>query len=158
MRCFDVRGTRDAQVGHPLAVGQDHDDVGFRRVGNRLAAATLVFDSYFGDAPAVVFAQRLVHPLPFIGLVLTLMARGWSRDKRKKICIAIYVVYMVPYIMVSYYIRYVVPLDIVKILFCLWGSQAVCSWVVGRPQPAPVGASGCGELFSAASGDNQQNP
>lgn len=115
-----------------------------RRVGNRLAAATLVFDTYFGDAAPVVFAQRLIHPLPFAGLLLTLMAPGWRTDKRKIACIVIYIAYMLPYIVVSYYIRYVVALDIVKILFCLWGWQVVSARVLAWRRPGPIGPTRCG--------------
>ena len=104
-----------------------------RRVGNRFAAATVVFDSYFGDQPSVVLAQRLIHPLPFAGLLLTLTTPGWGRDRRKIICIGIYSVYTLPYVIVSYYVRYAIPLDVVKILFCLWGWQAACEWVRSRP-------------------------
>lgn len=95
------------------------------RVGNRLAAATVYFVPYFGDGGAVDVARRLLHPLPFAGLLLTLATPGWSRDKRKIICITLYIIYSTPYILISYYIRYVLPLDIVKILFCLWGWQTL---------------------------------
>ncbi len=91
----------------------------------------------FHDEGAADVARRLFHPLPFVGLLLTLTVPGWSRDKRKIACVVIYSTYLLPYVLVSYYIRYVVPIDIVKILFCLWGWQAVflrfSSW--GRPGP-----------------------
>jgi hypothetical protein len=114
-----------------------------RRVANRLVAATVAFDTYFGDAPVVVLAQRIVHPLPFAGLILTLSAHGWSRDRRKITCLVIYIVYMLPYVMVSYYSRYVVPLDIVKTLFCVWGWQAVRSCVPARFRAVKTASTRC---------------
>jgi uncharacterized membrane protein YpjA len=122
-----------------------------RRVGNRLLHATVFYVPYFHDEGAVDVARRLIHPLPFAGLLLTLTFPGWSRDKRKIACVAIYSTYLLPYVLVSYYIRYVVPIDIVKILFCLWGWQAVFLWFTAWRGPGPTGCESRTRIESGGS-------
>ncbi len=97
------------------------------RVGRRFAAATVAYVPYDASEGAdSKLARTLLHPLPFVGLVLTLANRGWRSDRRKTIAIVIYVTYITPYIIISYYIRYTMPLLLIKAMFCLWGWQSVC--------------------------------
>jgi hypothetical protein len=36
-----------------------------------------------------------------------------------------YAIYLIPYILISYYTRYGIPLTLIKLLFCAWGIDFV---------------------------------
>ena len=65
--------------------------------------------------------QRFAHPLPFLGL-LVLVFVGISRGLTGSewTTIAIYALYLTPYIIVSYYPRYGFPLLAAKVFLMLW--------------------------------------
>ncbi len=57
-------------------------------------------------------------------MVLMLATPGWAKDKRKLVALVIFVTYLTPYILVSYYVRYAMPLLPVQVLFCFWGLES----------------------------------
>lgn len=97
-----------------------------KRVANRLLAATILFRPYESNhGPASELLGKIIHPLPMIGMVLMLASPGWAKDRRKVIALVIFTIYMIPYILVSFYIRYAVPLLLIKLLFVFWGVESV---------------------------------
>ena len=110
------------------------------RIGNRLVAATVLYVPYdTRDSRTSKFLGTVLHPVPFIGLVLTLTTPGWARDRRKMAAIAIYSLIILPYIIISYYIRYAMPLLAVKVLFCLWAWESL--YRIKTPPGWPSGGS-----------------
>jgi len=96
-----------------------------KRAANRLLAATVLFIPYDSSiGPVSDFLGQLIHPLPIIGILLMLAGSRWTKDRRKVIALVIFCLYITPYIWVSYYIRYMVPLLFIKVLFCFWGLES----------------------------------
>jgi Glycosyltransferase family 87 len=92
-----------------------------RKVGNRLLAATV---AYFpldrGEGGPGVWLRSVLHPLPFCGLLLLLGLGRKHWDAFKTIAVLVYAAYLLPYVLVSYYDRYALPLLGIKVLFCFW--------------------------------------
>jgi hypothetical protein len=96
------------------------------RVRNRLLAATLVFQSFFSNEGKTRASIRsMIYPLPFIGLALLLMMRGWARNRVVVIALVVYVTYLTPYVLVAYYRRYGLPVVGLQVMFEIWGLDAV---------------------------------
>lgn len=96
------------------------------RVGNRALAATVVYFPFQEDEGGwTLLASYLFHPVPFYGLVLTLLGPGWWRDPLKRIALIVTAAYLLPYVMVAYYERYGLPLLGVQALFVYWGIESV---------------------------------
>ena len=123
------------------------------RVAERFVAATLWYVPFDRDReaahPWAFRASRLTHPLPFLGLlVLVLTATRRPLDRSQWAVIGVYALYLLPYVGVSYYERYVVPLLGVNVLLVTWGAARLLSLISpeGRcrqalflpPPPAPV--------------------
>jgi hypothetical protein len=99
-----------------------------RRIGERLLGATVWYEPFqrseVAKRPWVFLLSRWIHPLPFLGLLALLLTAAWKRiDRVQWNVIAIYCLYLLPYIAVSYYDRYGVPLLGVKVLFVIWGAD-----------------------------------
>ncbi len=109
------------------AVANDPPDF-CERVAARFLAATVWYVPFNraqeARRPAVLWARRLAHPLPFIALLVLLGAamRG-PLPKAHWTVSAVYVVYLAPYVVASYYERYAVPLLAVKVLLVLWAGK-----------------------------------
>jgi hypothetical protein len=97
----------------------------FDRVASRFLGATLFYmptdRSPRASAAWYLWMQRLALPLPFLGLLVLLFAGfrpsltgiEWS-------AIVIYVVYLTPFVLVSYYPRYGFSLLAIKVLLIIW--------------------------------------
>ncbi len=104
----------------------------FERIAARSLGATLWYvpenRSPHGSAMWFLWMQRLAHPLPFLAL-LVLAFLGVSRGLTsiQWTTIAISVLYLMPYIVVSYYPRYGFPLLAAKVLLVIWAFDwALC--------------------------------
>jgi hypothetical protein len=74
--------------------------------------------------PWAVRLTRLIHPLPFLALVVLLL--GAVREplhRTQWLVIGLYVLYLLPYVCVSYYERYAAPLLGVKALLIVWAAD-----------------------------------
>jgi hypothetical protein len=91
------------------------------RVAERFWGATLWYEPYYRDeAPWAIWGKRLTQPWPFLGLVvLALTARRRPIPRAAWAVVGIYVVYLLPYVVVSYYERYAIPLVGVQVLLVL---------------------------------------
>jgi hypothetical protein len=97
----------------------------FDRVANRFLGATLWYTSFQRDErvrrPWVFLMTRLIHPLPFLALLVLVFSAFWRRlAEIQWIAIGIYFLYLVPYVGASYYERYALPLLGLKVLLVLW--------------------------------------
>jgi hypothetical protein len=111
---------RDAVTAHPLEL--------LRRIGNRFVAATLRYSPFDEmeerEIPEWVFLRRLVYPLPFVSLLLLAGTSFWKPLGRIQWgVIAVYLAYLTPYIAISYYDRYAVPLAAVKAVLVYWAVE-----------------------------------
>jgi hypothetical protein len=124
-----VENARELFLG---ALGRDPVKY-FERVGNRLLAVTVIYCPYSEyDAGLSLLLGYLIHPLPFYGLLLTLMRPGWAGDRHKTITVIVYLTYLVPYVFVAYYDRYGLPLLGIKVLFVFWGAENLGWLLTGR--------------------------
>ena len=96
------------------------------KVGNRLLAATVVYFPFDGNESGFsLWLSYALHPLPFYGLVAMVLVEGGRLSPRKKLAILMYCTYLLPYVLISYYERYAMPLLGLQALFCSWGLDAI---------------------------------
>jgi hypothetical protein len=111
------------------------------RVASRFLGTTLWYEPLDRSEgirrPWVLRGSRVLHPLPLLAvLVLIFTSAGRPLSRAQWIVIALYFLYLMPYIAVSYYERYAMPLLGVKVLLVVWGLDRLVSW---RSRPTPVG-------------------
>ncbi len=105
-------------------------DAYFRKVRNRLVATTLLpagFSEY--SRPSLTLPLRwFIYPWPALAAVgLVVFCRPLTSLQRW--AIIVYVAYLTPYVICSYYPRYGFPLLVVKILLCYWAIERVLALV-----------------------------
>lgn len=100
-------------------------------VKNRFVAAVLVYHPYNHTYEKSMVCKQILHILPFIGIMLVVFLRGYTGSVHIRIALLMYVVYLLPYIIASYYIRYAIPLTPLKILFIFWGVDLTIPWLEG---------------------------
>ena len=102
------------------------------RVSARFLGATLWFEPFDvsdkRDRPWMVWTSRVLYPLPFLALLFLAMSAvlrplHWSQW----MVMGAYVLYLGPYIFVSYYERYAMPLLAVKVLLVIWAADRILS-------------------------------
>ncbi len=107
------------------------------RVACRFLGATLWYEPLERAAearnrPWTFRMCRLAFPLPFLGLLVLLFTAA-----RKPLCpaqwlvVGTYVLYLLPYVVISYYDRYAVPLLGVKALLVVWGADRLLAFLPG---------------------------
>jgi hypothetical protein len=117
-----------------------------KRVGRRFLAVTLWYEPFDPAQekrrPWALWFSRLTHPLPFLGL-LVLVGTSARRPLQRAqwVVIGVYLLYLLPYIGVSYYERYAVPLLGVKVLLVLWAADQLLSHWAGTRTNAREGES-----------------
>jgi hypothetical protein len=119
------------------AIAADPQDF-LDRVGYRFAGATCWYVPFDRELPTkrpvVYWICRLVHPLPFVALLVLLGSAFWRPLQGAQVIVmGIYVFYLFPYIGASYYDRYGIPLVGVKVLLVIWAAERLVS-VVRRRQ------------------------
>ena len=103
-----------------------------RNIWNRLLAALIVYYPYHAYEGNSILFNRLLHPLPFICLLLLLCINRHGLSDYAKIAMLMYAIYLIPYILISYYTRYGIPMTLIKLLFCAWGIDHVLRAVEKR--------------------------
>jgi len=93
---------------------------------NRFCAALFVYHPYDIYERFIVL-KSILHPLPIISIFLIVFLKKYKDSAYIIITIMIYSIYLIPYILVSYYIRYSIPLTSLKILLIFWGINSVVS-------------------------------
>jgi hypothetical protein len=116
------------------------------RVASRFLGATVWYVPMNRDEdarrPWTYLCCRLINPLPFVGFVVLLLSAARRPLSRAQwTVIGVYVLYLAPYVVVSYYERYAVPLLAVKALLVTWGVDRVASvWYKKQIRHADSGA------------------
>jgi hypothetical protein len=113
-----------------VAVAADPLDL-LDRIAARFFGATLWYvpmdRSPADNSSWFVWAQRLTHPWPFLGLFLLVLVGIFDRLHLVTWTVmAIYLLYLAPYICTSYYGRYAFPLLAAKVLLVVWTFDWVC--------------------------------
>jgi hypothetical protein len=110
------------------------DPLGFaERVFNRFVAVTLWYMPFEREElvriPGWVWMRRLAYPLPFLALIfLVISARREPLHAIQWTVIGIYAIYFIPYVGISYYDRYAVPLVGAKVLLVIWAADRLLAW------------------------------
>ncbi len=104
------------------------------RAACRFLGATLWYEPFNPVAeskhPWSLWFSRLTHPLPFLGLLVLLIAGIWHPLHRWQwIIIGIYLFYLLPYAAISYYERYGLPLLGAKVLLVIWAADRCAAGV-----------------------------
>jgi hypothetical protein len=101
------------------------------KVKNRFLAATILYPWFFeGEGKGRVFVRSLIYPWPFLGLLAVVLSSAWTRNRLIVIALVVYVAYLSPYVMVSYYRRYAVPLLGLQVMFLIWGLDVIrAQWI-----------------------------
>ncbi len=107
----------------------------FEKATNRLLAATLVHKAYNGSELWPVLT-RIVRPLPLLGLLALLLLRRLRIGRVAGAALLFATVYLLPYVAVAYYVRYLLPLTPVLVLFMFWGADALAQRFGGDRAPA----------------------
>jgi hypothetical protein len=120
---------------------RDHPIGSLNRIANRALGATLwyePFDRHEGPAPPwlrslatsnhELWTKRLTHPMPFLALVFLVLTSVYQPlSLPQRTVIAVYLLYLLPYVITSYYERYAVPLLAVKVLLVAWAVERLFS-------------------------------
>src|SRR5207253_776456 len=98
------------------------------------------FDAKEAEWPWILWPNRLVHPLPFLAL-LFLLITAWRQPLHgaQWIVIGIYVLYLTPYIVISYYERYAMPLIGVKVLLVVLACERLMLLALEKSLPKSQG-------------------
>jgi hypothetical protein len=118
------------------AVWEDPEDF-LDRVASRFLGTTLwyvPFDRGQETArPWTTRITRLTYPLPFLALLVLAYTAVWRPlHPIQWMVMGVYLVYLMPYIAISYYDRYAMPLLGVKTLLIIWGVDRVLALVKQR--------------------------
>jgi hypothetical protein len=92
----------------------------FRNVTNRFLAALVVYYPYNTSYERKFMIWKyVIHALPFCFIVVLLVTKKMSYYAG--LALLIYSTFLIPYIVISYYIRYSIPLVPLQTLFIFWG-------------------------------------
>jgi len=99
-----------------------------RRVGNRFLEATLWYAPYTAydevRRPWAVWLARLTFPIPFLSLLFLLASTRWQPlTPAQWTVIGVYLVYLLPYVLISYYERYKFPLVATEVMLVVWAME-----------------------------------
>ena len=114
-----------------------------KRLGERFLGATLWYVPFYRDEamkhPWPTWLNRFIHPLPFLAvLILLITAARQPLQDVQWIVIGLYLLYLLPYIIISYYDRYAMPLVGAKVVLVVWGIERLQSWRRIRAQRSEV--------------------
>jgi hypothetical protein len=107
------------------------------RIATRFLGATLWYQPFQdrgqSGQPWVLWLKRLSHPLPFLAFVFLLLTSIWKPLTYPQwIVLGLYAVYLLPYIVISYYERYAQPLLGIKVLLVIWAAERLYSMIGKR--------------------------
>jgi hypothetical protein len=113
------------------------------RVADRLFAATVWYVPFNVDDPFRrpwgYFISRVLHPLPFVAAVFLVVSAAWRPLKPVQwMVLAVYILYLLPYIVVSFYQRYAAPLLVVNTLLVLWALDRLLSFFINKRPVAEI--------------------
>ena len=109
----------------------------FDRVAERFLAATVWYvpfqRTHEARHPWLLWFHRLTHPWPLVGLAVLVLTGVVRPLQRAHGCaIGVYCLYLLPYIVISYYDRYAFPVLAAQALLTIWGIERVVSLLRSR--------------------------
>jgi hypothetical protein len=112
------------------------------RTACRFLATTLWYEPFDpvqeARHPGRLWLRRLTHPVPFLALLVLLAAGlGSPLGRPQWIVIGVYLVYLLPYIGISYYERYALPLLGAKALLVIWAADRLLAPLLPARRPHP---------------------
>lgn len=110
-----------------------------RRVGNRMLAATVVYHPLTSshDFPVERAIKNVLYPLPFVLCLVGLWVR--SPHRRLLLFLAFFcTIYLAPYVVVAFYVRYFLPLTPILVLTSFLGADALARRWLERPPLPPL--------------------
>ena len=94
-----------------------------KKVFKRFQGITLIYYPYNTEYESKFLVWRnFIHALPFCCLLLLIIFRK-NKNRYFLFIVLVYVFYLSPYMLVSYYIRYSTPLVPLQCLFVFWGIE-----------------------------------
>lgn len=116
------------------------------RAACRFLGATLWYQPFNpakeAKRPWGLWFSRLTHPLPFAALLVLLFTSIWQPLPRWQwIVIGVFLLYLLPYAVISYYERYGLPLLGVKVLLVIWGADRCVAAVFVQSRKRRQGAA-----------------
>ncbi|RMD57492.1 hypothetical protein D6833_13850, partial [Candidatus Parcubacteria bacterium] len=109
-----------------LAALRERPDVMLKQVGKRLLAATVWYHRYDpmleGRRPPI---RSVAYALPFASLSFLILfdrRRTFACPVRRS-AVLVYSTFLVPYVLVAFYIRYLLPLTPILVLFAFWAAD-----------------------------------
>ena len=115
------------------------------RIVNRCFAATVYYHTFAPWDDEQVWPmryKRLYFALPFLSLILIAMFRKFPFPKELTAAIMIYLLYLGPYVLISYYDRYAAPLFGIKVILLTYGADTVLQIIQSKkPQVSNVSSS-----------------
>jgi hypothetical protein len=111
------------------------------RMWNRFLEAMLVYVPFHTDDerrhPDRTMYARLVYPLPFVCMIGLLATAPWCRlSWAQWVVSAVYLAYLMPYVVVSFYDRYKVPVMGTEVMMLVWGIDRLVRWAMGGEMAA----------------------
>ncbi len=88
-------------------------------IKNRFLAALIRYYPYTQHDP-FLYWKNLFHILPFASIIIIIALGGLRFYCFAPLALIIYMIYLTPYIMISFYTRYTIPLTQIKVLLILW--------------------------------------
>jgi len=98
-----------------------------RNLKERFLGALLINYPHYREYDKISLWRTALHAFPFFSVLLLVFFEGLNASSYIKVAILMYLIYLLPYIAVSYYVRYALPLTPLKILFCFWGLDLLVS-------------------------------
>lgn len=142
----------------PAVVQSIRDDPAelVKRIANRWIAATLYYQPLVAADEQMTGRMQWLRPyfpIPFIGLLIVLFLRPRPLDPRIRYAIVIGVIYLAPYVLISYYDRYAAPAFVFKAIVVLYALDTLLgccaarrrvrrSSVVAEPAQPPLATRG----------------
>jgi hypothetical protein len=109
-----------------------------QNIKNRLCAVLFIYYPHNNYERFIVW-KTIIHALPFICLLFIIFLKGYASSYYIRSAMVIYGLYLIPYIVVIYYIRYSIPVTPLKVLFMLWGIDLlIARWRMRFPCNPPV--------------------
>ena len=97
------------------------------------------FDIHFERShPWVTWLNRVLHPLPLLAILVLAYSEFWRPlHPAMWAVIGIFLLYQIPYVIISYYERYAIPALGTKAILTFWLIDRVWSLIARTPLPAP---------------------
>jgi hypothetical protein len=114
---------------------RDNPNKYLQNIKHRFIAVLIKFYPYTEHELFVPW-QTFFHVLPFLSIIALLFLRRGENTLYVQTALVMYVVYLMPYILVSYYMRYSIPLTQIKILFIFWAIDMGVSRLFRNLEPS----------------------